>query len=398
MSTPKYWRGLEELEQSPEFLAQAEKEFDNTDKPIDEVLAEATEEAMSFSSNRRDFLKVLGFGMTAATLSACAEGPVKKAIPYVSKPDTIPDEIIPGVANFYATTTPSGMPALAKTREGRPIKLEGNPDSSVNKGGLSARDQATILDLYDTDRLRGPKKKGNQTTWDVIDQEVAQQLAQLQERSGSIRILTHTLMSPTLKKAIGEFMGQYQNAQHITFEPVSNSAIAKAHEIAFGQRMIPTYAFDKAMEIVSIDADFLGTWINPVGFAADYATNREPDKPMSRHTHFESLMSITGGKADLRIPMNPSQLSGVVLKLHNAVAQQLGKPELRRLNDKFDLAFGSIQLTGERLAQNRGKSLVVSGSNDVSTQLVVIAINQMLGNYGTTLDHDNPSFLNPRAI
>ncbi|MEL6131851.1 MAG: TAT-variant-translocated molybdopterin oxidoreductase [Bacteroidota bacterium] len=394
MSTPKYWRGLEELEQSPEFLAQAEKEFDNTDKPIDEVLAEATEEAMSFSSNRRDFLKVLGFGMTAATLSACAEGPVKKAIPYVSKPDTIPDEIIPGVANFYATTTPSGMPALAKTREGRPIKLEGNPDSSVNKGGLSARDQATILDLYDTDRLRGPKKKGNQTTWDVIDQEVAQQLAQLQERSGSIRILTHTLMSPTLKKAIGEFMGQYQNAQHITFEPVSNSAIAKAHEIAFGQRMIPTYAFDKAMEIVSIDADFLGTWINPVGFAADYATNREPDKPMSRHTHFESLMSITGGKADLRIPMNPSQLSGVVLKLHNAVAQQLGKPELRRLNDKFDLAFGSIQLTGERLAQNRGKSLVVSGSNDVSTQLVVIAINQMLGNYGTTLDHDNPSFFN----
>ncbi|MEL7196659.1 MAG: molybdopterin oxidoreductase, partial [Bacteroidota bacterium] len=241
---------------SPEFLAQAEKEFDNTDQSIDEVLAEATEEAMSFSSNRRDFLKVLGFGMTAATLSACAEGPVKKAIPYVSRPDTIPDEIIPGVANYYATTTPSGMPALAKTREGRPIKLEGNPDASVNKGGLSARDQAAILDLYDTDRLRGPKKKGNLSSWDVLDQEIAQQLGQIQSKGGSIRILTNSLMSPTLKKAIGEFMGQYQNVQHISFDAVSNSALAKAHEVAFGQPMIPTYAFDKAMEIVSIDADF----------------------------------------------------------------------------------------------------------------------------------------------
>ncbi|MEL6696951.1 MAG: TAT-variant-translocated molybdopterin oxidoreductase [Bacteroidota bacterium] len=392
MSTPKYWRGLEELEQSPEFLAQAEKEFDNTDQSIDEVLAEATEEAMSFSSNRRDFLKVLGFGMTAATLSACAEGPVKKAIPYVSRPDTIPDEIIPGVANYYATTTPSGMPALAKTREGRPIKLEGNPDASVNKGGLSARDQAAILDLYDTDRLRGPKKKGNLSSWDVLDQEIAQQLGQIQSKGGSIRILTNSLMSPTLKKAIGEFMGQYQNVQHISFDAVSNSALAKAHEVAFGQRMIPTYAFDKAMEIVSIDADFLGTWINPVGFAADYVTNREPDKPMSRHTQFESLMTITGSKADLRVPLNPSQLSGVVLQLHNFVADKLGKPSLRPLTHDFDLAFGSIKLAGERLAQKRGQSLVVCGSNDVSTQLVVIAINQMLGNYGTTIDHDNPSY------
>jgi len=388
MSTPKYWRGLEELEQSPEFLAQAEKEFENTDKSIDEVLAEATEEAMSTPSNRRDFLKVLGFGMTAATLSACAEGPVKKAIPYVSRPDTIPDEVIPGVANYYATTTPSGNPATVKTREGRPIKMAGNPDSKISGSGLSPIDEASVLDLYDTDRLRGPVKDGNLTSWDTLDNDVKSQLEQIKSKGGSVRILSHTIMSPTLKKAAGEFLGQFADGQHVTFDALSVSALAKAHEVAFGSRMIPSYHFDKATQIVAINCDFLGPWLNSEGFTHDYMLNRAPDKPMSRHLHFESGMSITGAKADMRFPVNPSQEAGLVLNLYNKLASELNKPRLRGV-ESFEVAGNGIELAAKELKNHQGNSLVVCGTNDVATQIVVAAINQMLGNYGKTINHDN---------
>ena len=110
MSRPKYWRGIEELEQSPEFIAQKDREF-STDIPMEDALSNTTEESLGFNANRRDFLKVMGFGMTAATLSACFEAPTKKAIPYVKKPD----DQLPGVANYYASTTPEGNPVLVKT-------------------------------------------------------------------------------------------------------------------------------------------------------------------------------------------------------------------------------------------------------------------------------------------
>ncbi|MEM7510926.1 MAG: TAT-variant-translocated molybdopterin oxidoreductase, partial [Bacteroidota bacterium] len=161
MSRPKYWRGIEELEQSPEFIAQKDREF-STDIPMEDALSNTTEESLGFNANRRDFLKVMGFGMTAATLSACFEAPTKKAIPYVKKPD----DQIPGVANYYASTTPEGNPVLVKTRVGRPILLEGNPDSYIGKNGIDTPGHATILGLYDEDRLRSPYKGGNPTEWD----------------------------------------------------------------------------------------------------------------------------------------------------------------------------------------------------------------------------------------
>ncbi|MEO0897708.1 MAG: TAT-variant-translocated molybdopterin oxidoreductase [Bacteroidota bacterium] len=392
MSTPKYWRGLDELNQTPEFLAEVEKEFP-TDKPMNEVVAEASDESFQAKANRRDFLKVLGFGVTAATLSACAEGPVKKAIPYVSRPDTIPDEIIAGVANYYASTTPSGVPALVKTREGRPIKLEGNPDSKVTKGGLSAMDQATVLDLYDKDRNRAPMKGENPSEWTIVDGEIMQKLEMLKSTEFGVRVVSGTVMSPSTQAIIDDFLAQFQGSgKHIQYDALSTSALADAHEKAFGKRAIPSFHFDKAMTIVGFNADFLGTWINPVGFASDYVVNRDPDKAMSRHFQFESIMTITGGKADLRFPINPSGEALALMNLYNKIAGdfKIGKPQIPGVK-KFEVAMNGIEAAAKELVKNAGKSLVVSGTNDPAVQMLVVGINDMLGNYGHTIDISNAS-------
>ncbi len=387
MSKPKYWKSLEELEQTPEFVEQASKEFP-TDMAIDEVLAEASEESMSFNSNRRDFLKVLGFGMTAATLAACAEGPVKKAIPYVNKPD----DIIPGVPNWYASTTPNGNPALVKTREGRPIKLEGNPDSPLTKGGLSATDQATVLDMYEDERLRAPLKGQNLVpSFESIDADIISELNKIKENGGKVRVLSHSVMSPSTRQLIGEFVGQFEDGKHVSYDPVSVSAVAQAHEMAFGKYAVPNYQFDKAMAIVSFGADFLGTWISPVAFASQYAVNRNPDKPMSRHLQFESILTTSGSKADLRFPLNPSQQGVALLNLYNKVASKVGAGQIPNVPG-YNTYMDGLDIAASDLAKNRGKSLVISDSNDPAVQAIIVGINQMLGNYGQTIDINSPSF------
>ncbi len=386
MGKPKYWRGLDELAQTPEFLAEAEKEFP-ADTKLEDALEGATEEALSVSSNRRDFLKLMGFGITAATLAACAEGPVKKAIPYVNKPH----DIVPGVANWYASTTVEGIPVLVKTREGRPIKLEGNPDSPLTRGGLSAVTHGSLLGLYDSRRFRSPFIAGNNAGWDEADQQIRQKLANIQANGGKLVLLTGTLLSPATQQIIDEFLAAYEGAEHVTYDALSASALATAHEMAFGTRAIPAFHFDQAEVVVSFSADFLGTWINPAGFAADYAQLRDPDGKMSRHLQFESLMSNTGANADLRFPLNPSQQGIALLNLYNKVAGKLGRPSIPGV-PKYEVAMNGLERAASDLVAAQGKGLVVCGTNDVAQQAMVAAINAMLGNYGTTLDIANPSY------
>lgn len=385
MKKPTYWRGLEEMKQTPAYLKQATEEFP-TDISLEDALSEASDKSLGFASNRRDFLKILGFGITAATVSACVEGPVKKAIPYVNKPD----DIIPGVANWYASTASTGTPILVKTREGRPIKLEGNPDSPLTKGGLSALGQATLLNLYDIDRMKGPMKGGNDAEWDTVDTEIMQKLAQIQAAGGSLRVVSNTILSPSLQKIVSEFVGAFGNGAHVTYDPVSASAIAKAHEVAFGKKGIPSYKFGDAEVVISFSCDFLGTWLSPVEFAAHYVAKRNPDQPMSRHLQFESVLTITGANADMRFPLNPSQEGGALLNLFNKVAQKLGKATIPGVPE-YNVALSGLDKAADDLVKAQGKSLVVCGTNDVAIQVVVAAINNMLGNYGNTLDIDNPS-------
>src|ERR1051325_2454857 len=191
MATKKYWKGLEELNNSPEFVQKSQNEFAEQ-IPVEKFLGE--ESLANSGTDRRDFLKFLGFSVAAASLAAC-ETPVYKAIPYVMKPE----EITPGVANWYASTYFDGhdyASVVVKTREGRPIKIEGNELSKITMGGTNARVQAAILSLYDSSRLAGPTANGSATTWANADKEIGGKLAAIAAKGGNIRILSSTIISP----------------------------------------------------------------------------------------------------------------------------------------------------------------------------------------------------------
>ena len=373
-----FWKGVEELGNSPEFVKNAQNEFPEF-LPVKSSSAEGTD--------RRDFLKLLGFSVAAVSLAAC-EAPVKKAIPYLNKPE----EIEPGIANYYASTYVDGgeyCSVLVKTREGRPIKIEGNKLSNVTKGGTNARVQASVLSLYDTARIQGPLVKGKPATWEQLDKQVTDQLSIVGGTAGEIRIVSQTILSPTTKKAIEQFKAKYPSTQHVQYDPNSSYGILKANEISFGKAVIPSYDFSKASVIVGFGADFLGTWISPIEFVSQYAETRrlsKTKKTMSQHFQFETALSLTGSNADYRQPIKPSQEGLFVAELYNRIAAaKLGTTSIK--NDTLDKAAKALLK-----ASNRGKSLVVSGSNDVNVQLLVNEINKELGNYGSTISLATPSY------
>lgn len=372
------WQGIEQLENSPEFLQHKRNEF-REDLPL---LGNVPTDVQT---SRRDFLKVLGFSVTAATIAASCEIPVRKVIPYVSKPE----EIAPGIANYYASSFVDGADycsVLVKTREGRPIKIEGNSLSGITQGGTSARAQASVISLYDTARLRFPKKGGQKTTWKDIDGELAAKLAS----TNNIALVTNSIISPSTRQAINEFKTKF-NARHIVYDANSKAGILNANEQNFGKRIVPAYRFDRAKTIVSFNADFLGTWVSPIEFTKQYSSSRKVSREnptMSRHWQFESVLSLTGANADKRITVSPSQEGAAVIALYNELAQMMGKSAGANAALKDAAAQKAIKQAALELKNSMGTSLVVSGSNDTGVQIVVNAINGMLGNYGNTISLD----------
>ena len=354
----KYWKGIEELEGAPEFMQSAFAEF----MPV----KESHESSNATSAPRRDFLKLMGFGVGAAVLASC-ETPVKKAIPYLNKPE----EVDPAISNFYASTYFTGADynaVLVKARDGRPIKLEGNPESPITKGGLSARAQAAVLSLYDGGRLQHFAIKGRQADMKQVDREIQEKLA---GTTGRIAIVSHTIISPSTKKAIAEFAARYPNTTHVMYDAHSASALLQANG-----GVVPGYDFSKANVIVSLGADFLGTWISPVEYAKQYAVTRKVSsekRTMSRHIQVETALSLTGSNADVRIPVKPSEMGAAALAIYNYVVGGAGA------DNKTALGKAAAEL---KAAGSAG--LVVSGSNDPAVQTLVTAINQALGNAGTT--------------
>jgi molybdopterin-containing oxidoreductase family iron-sulfur binding subunit len=343
----------------------------------------------SLNPTRRDFLKMLGFTVGYAALANSCEMPVRKAIPYLNQPE----EITPGIANYYASTFFDGhdyCSIVVKSREGRPIKIEGNTLSKITRGGTNARVQASVLSLYDEARLKEPQKDGQGTTWQVIDQEVGDKLKAISGTGGKIVILSPTIVSPSTKKAIEDFKSTHPGTEWVVYDTVSSSALLDANEANFGVRALPSYHFDKAALIVGFNADFLGNWILPVQFARDYAKARKliGTNQMSRHVQFESYMSLTGSNADTRVPMKPSEELTILLNLYNELAGEKGMTSVSTASSPVD-----VKPLAAELKANKGKSIVVSGTNDFYIQATVNAINIMLDNYGATLDINAPMYV-----
>ena len=279
---------------------------------------------------------------------------------------------------------------LVKTREGRPIKIEGNPKSGVTMGGTSARAQASVVSLYDSARLRYPKTGGKKTTWATIDREIATKLA---AANGPIVLLTRSIYSPSTLQAIEDFKGRFPGTRHLVYEPISTAGISLANERDFGQRVVPSYRFDRADVIVSFGADFLGTWISPIEFARQYISRRKvrKDNPaMSKHWQFECKMTITGANADKRFSVLPSQEGVAMVALYNEIARMRGGGGAGAATLKDANLQKAITQAAMELNAAAGRSLVVCGSNDTNLQTVANAINGLLGNYGATLDLSRP--------
>lgn len=368
-NTKIYWKGLEQLTNSPDFVKNAHKEF-----------AEAPPEE-NLDHTRRDFLKMMGFGMSAVALAAC-EAPIRKAIPYVNKPV----DLDPSVANYYASTYTNGgdyCSIVVKTREGRPVKVDGNSLSSVTKGGTSAQVEASVLSLYDNDRLRAPKQAGKNTSWEELDKAVVAKLAEINAAGGQIRIVSNTVLSPSTKAAIEKFKAKYPTTQHVQYDQNSAYGILKANEESFGSAMFPSYDFSKAKVIVSVAADFLNSWGSSIENTKQYALTRdagEGKNDLSRHFQFEANFSMTGANADYRTQIKPSEEGAVVVALYNEIASAAGRATVSGGVEKNHLKKAAAELWA-----NRGNALVVAGSNDKAVQVLVNGINDMLGSYGTTI-------------
>lgn len=384
----KYWKGEEELNKDPKFLASQKNEF-HDDLPLDEVF---NENGVELQANRRDFLKYFGFSVTAVALAACNKTPIRHAVPYLVKPD----EITPGVSNYYRSTCGACSASCGievKVREGRPIKVDGSYDSPISMGGTCAVGQASILSLYDNERLANPLVNGaEQTDWAAMDAEIASKLKELSASNGKIALISGSIHSPSTLKTIEAFKVAYPTAEHIPFDAVSYSGILDANEADFGKRSLPTYKFDVAKVIVSFGADFLGTWISPVEFSKGYTQHRQPSVVggMSKHIQFESTMSMTGTNADFRFPMRASQEALFVSTLYNYIAIAMGVKQIP-VPQQGELAGNSVKKTAEALVKAKGASLVISGSNEIEIQQIVNGINMLLGNYGSTIDMVNHS-------
>ncbi|NUO19239.1 4Fe-4S dicluster domain-containing protein [bacterium] len=347
--------------------------------------------------SRRDFLKISGAAMVFAT-AGCSLRPAQKIIPYINQPE----EIMLGVPNYYASATggSQGNGVLIKTREGRPIKLEGNPQHPLTKGKLDARGQYDIFNLYDPDRLTGPVVMANGQpaviSWSAADGEIAEKL---KAARGRIAVLTGTVHGPARKKVIADFCQSF-GAIHYSYDGWTREAARKANELSFGNAVLPSYHFDKADYILSLDGDFLGTGYSALEWQAGFGAKRHvKDHKLNKLVSADCATTLTSSNADERFRMKPglsvafglavanslSSMGHSVISLDSTANSNISKFSASQVEGMAGLKQGTIDRIAGELWENRGKSIVFGGES-LDHQLVACLLNAMLGNDGVTVD------------
>ncbi|MBI4473923.1 MAG: 4Fe-4S dicluster domain-containing protein [Acidobacteria bacterium] len=330
--------------------------------------------------SRRGFFKTMGLSVSAAALASCKRIPVHQIIPFLVQPD----DIRPGVAMWYASTCgacPAACGLLVKTRDGRPIKIEGNELHPVSKGGVCAIGQASVLTLYDAARSHEPLSKGSPVKWRDLDRTVRNGLRQLASTERAIRLVTPPYLGPTGEAAVAHFLAAYPTARRVSHDPLGSHAIARAHHATHGLAAIPAYNLKDARLIVSFASDFLGTWVQPVSFTKNYAAGRDPARGerMLRHFQLEPNLTLTGSNADVRTTLRPSDVTPALTQLAKRLGIDMPSPRPTSVPPEV------LDRLARELQEARGASLVLCGSDDVTAQCLTNAINEALGNYGTTI-------------
>ena len=390
---PEYWRSLQELAGDPEFQERLHREFPKG----------ASEWLQPLS--RRDFLSLMAASLALAGMTGCVKQPAEQIVPYVVQPENI----VPGKAKFYATAmtlSGYGIPLLVESHMARPTKIEGNPQHPAILGASDIFSQASVLDLYDPDRSQSVTFKGQPQSWFAFLSAIRP--AVLSQPDMRIRFLTQSVSSPTLVSQINALLKKYPNARWHVWESVNRDMVRAGAEMAFGELVETQYQFGKADVILSVDADFLyptfpgfhryaREWANrrrpdadrrPY---ADVAGNLFPDLGMNRMYSLESTPSTTGAKADHTLKLTPQTLNKYLAILASRLG--VGGSTISADNSYHDQWLNAVAAD---LKAHRGASLVLVGDHmPPESHALAHAINDVLGNAGSTLLYTAPVLANP---
>lgn len=390
----KYWRSLEELADSPEFREFVQREYPQHAEEWDDPL------------ERRTFLKLMGASLALAGLSGCVYQPPEKIVPYVRQPE----EAVPSKALFFATAvTLGGMatPILARSNEGRPTKVEGNPDHPNSRNpdpsdrGSSSTDvfaQASILGLYDPDRSQTVTYREEIRTWTTFVGEMRTALDEQRSRQGAgLRFLTEAVTSPTLGAQLKAILAAFPQAKWHQYEPANRDNARAGAIMAYGEPVNTIYHFDQAKRILSLDSDFLSALPGTLRYARDFAAGRrvaDGKSEMSRLYVVETTPTATGASADHRWTVRPSEIEGFA----RLVALKLGANS--GLASKVVPSVGSSWASGHSnwiealvrdLQQYNGASIVIAGNEaPPAVHALAHAMNNSLGNVGKTVTYTDP--------
>lgn len=354
----KFWQDIHNKELDPELTKGEfkEGEFDS----------------FSIIKNRRDFLKIMGFSFTMLPMAACTKSTVRKAIPYLEKNDVI----IPGLANWYATTY-AGVPLLVKTREGRPIKVEGNDKSIWFSGGADAVCQASILSLYDSYRLKNPLKDANIINWETLDKDLLEALQTAKKQNKKIALITNEIQSPSTMALLEEFKNTFGAVEHIAYSGGLSSPVSKSFD---SDNTDVLFDFNKAKYVLSFNSDFLGVDKNAVAYSRQYAKakNLENGNIPLKHVQVESLLTLAGSNADERYPLNQDEIKALLL----LILGNLGGEDAK-VSASLEVTKLSKKISAD-LQKFKNQSFVISNFTDLHFQKIVNKINFLIGAFSNT--------------
>jgi molybdopterin-containing oxidoreductase family iron-sulfur binding subunit len=368
----QYWRGLEEVAQTQGFQEFLHREFPSQASEWDDEVS------------RRQFLKIMGASLALAGLSACMKMPQEKIVPYVRQPE----EIIPGKPLWFATAMTLGGYAtglLVESHEGRPTKIEGNPQHPASLGASDVLAQASILALYDPDRSQVVSNAGAISTWSEFFAALGAELAKQPTTQGAgLRILTETISSPTLAHQIEAAIAKFPQAKWHQYEPLVRDGILEGARLAFGETVETRYRFDKADVVLALDSDFLFSGPGWVRYAREFADRRRVragQSTMNRLYVIEPSLTTTGAMADHRRAVCARDVE----RLTRTVAGQLSAD-----NDPW------IKAVIRDLQAHRGASIVLAGEQQPpAVHALVHEINHALGNIGQTVVYTEPVAAHP---
>jgi molybdopterin-containing oxidoreductase family iron-sulfur binding subunit len=367
-----YWRSLEQIQDDAEARAFLEREFPEGASELPEGVT------------RREMITLLGASLSLAGLAGCRR-PVEEIVPYV----TAPEEIVPGIPRYYATTMPfqrSAYGLIVESHEGRPTKIEGNPSHPSTLGASSSRVQASVLGLYDPDRSQSVAMKGATKSWkDFVTAWGALAEAHAADGGAGLAVISESFSSPTLARLVSELRTRYPKLQWATYDAVSDENRLAGLKQATGRDLDLMLRFDRASVILCLDADPLLTDAEMIRHARGFADGRRAQE-MNRLYVVEGIYSLTGAMADHRLRLESRQIAPFVAALAGRLAPQSGASNSSTSIPGVDPRW--IDALAKDLQANRGKGLIVAGERQPpAVHAAVCALNTVLGNTGTTVTY-----------